>query len=66
MTGKKDHIMPSYRVESDLAREYYAALEHFGISRTAFARACMAAIVRQHRAGESLAFPIRFEVSGSE
>ena len=64
MSAKKDYFMSAYRAPADLARDYLAACEHFGLDRVAMARALLAAVVHAFKRKERLLFPIRLRTYG--
>jgi hypothetical protein len=59
MEGKKDHIMPPYRLEGERAKEYYEALEYLRMERTVMARAMVMAVIIVAKEKKRLLFPLQ-------
>ena len=64
MAEKREHVMPSYRVAKEHAKEYYQASAYFGLTRTGTARAMMLAVIEHVKAKDKLLFPLKFRVYG--
>jgi hypothetical protein len=60
MTGKKTVSLGSLRIPEQAAEAYNKALAHFHLTRPVFARMCIDALIRQHRAGTQFELPVSF------
>jgi hypothetical protein len=57
---KKSVALGAVRLSERAAEEYKKALEHFNLTRSAFARMCIDALIRDYWAGREFELPVSF------